>query len=168
MWGCLKCVVQKKWAFGVVLQARIALHQIRRKACSSIPSMGVFERRTFRRPNPRCPKPLLLADLMQRHARLGRHAKTPHFLALRISNTLILGIQKRFGGQMWCRGRRAWSATPNPHFLKKRFSRSGSYLRERSKHTYGYHIHTQGRRGATQGSRGTKHAYCYRMHTQRV
>ena len=37
--------------------------------------------------------------------------------------------------------------------------RSGPYSRERSKHTYGYHIHgrgtPQGSRGTAQGSRGT-------------
>ena len=117
-WGCLNAQHQKMWVFGVALQARIPQHQICQKECFWIPSMEVFEMRNFRRPHPRYPKPLLLADLVQRYARLGRHAKNPHFLALCISNTFILGIQKRFGGQMWCRGTRAWSATPKPQFFR--------------------------------------------------
>ena len=67
----------------------------------------------FKHRYPRYPKTLLRAELAQRYARLERHAKKPHFLALRISNTPIVGIQKHFGGHIWCRGMRAWSATPN-------------------------------------------------------
>ena len=74
-------------------------------------------------PHARYPKTLLQADLVQRYrgtevqryARLKRHANRPHFLALCISNTPILGIQKHFGGYIWYRGMRAWSATPNTH-----------------------------------------------------
>ena len=66
-------------------------------------------------PHPRYTKTLWRAYLVQRYARLNRHAKTRHFLALRISNTSILGIRKQFCGQIWCRGMHAWSAAPKAH-----------------------------------------------------
>ena len=65
----------------------------------------------------RYPKTLLQADLVQRYALLGRHAKNPHFLTLRTSKTPILGIQKCSFWQVWCRGMRASSATPKPHIF---------------------------------------------------
>ena len=83
-----------------------------------LPSMGVFKMRNFRRPHSGYPKPLFLADLVPRYARLRRHARKPHFLASCSANTLILGMQKRYGGQMWCRDMRAWSATPKAQFFR--------------------------------------------------
>ena len=63
----------------------------------------------------RYPKTLLLAYLVQRYVRLGRHLKNPQFLALCISNTPILGIQKHCRWSIWCRDARVWGATSNPH-----------------------------------------------------
>ena len=69
----------------------------------------------FNNPHPRYSKTCLLAYLVQGYARLGRLAKTPIFLALRISNTPMLGIQKHFCWHIWCKGMRAWSAAPKTH-----------------------------------------------------
>ena len=71
----------------------------------------------FKHPHPRYLKNIFLADLVQRYALLDRHAQSPHFLALRTSNTPILGIQKHSFWQIWCKGMRAWSATPKTHIF---------------------------------------------------
>ena len=127
VWGCLHCAMRKNVGFWHGAPS----------AHTSVPNLplitsagpspfllclneqkkvsnGLFQRSPSYLPN-RHPKPLLLADLVHRYAPLGRHAKNPRFLALCISNTPILGIQKHLGGQMWCRGTRAWSATAKPH-----------------------------------------------------
>ena len=47
--------------------------------------------------------------------RLGRHPENTKVLALCISNTPILGIQKHCRLNISCRGMRVWGATPKPH-----------------------------------------------------
>ena len=71
----------------------------------------------FKHTHTRYQKTLLVACLAQRCACLGRHAKNAHFLALCISNTPILGIQKHCWLHVWCRGMRVWGATPKAHIV---------------------------------------------------
>ena len=71
----------------------------------------------FKHLHPGYPKTLWRTDVVHLYACLERHAKTPRFLALRSANIPVLGIQKHFGGQIWCRGVRTWSATTNPHIF---------------------------------------------------
>ena len=82
--------------------------------CQSPTFFGIAQ---CKHPHTRYPKTPLWTDLAQRYTRLEHHAETPHFLALRSANTPILGIQKPFCWQIWCRGMRASSATPKPHIF---------------------------------------------------
>ena len=72
------------------------------------PVLGVYQTHT----HTGYPEPLLLACLVQRYVRLGRHAKNAHCMALYISNTPIVGIQKHCCWHTWCRGTCVWGATP--------------------------------------------------------
>ena len=128
------------WGSGVALQTPIPLYPLGQKRCFWIPGMGVFETNNGQKyclgsgVAPQTPVPLHtmgqkgcfwiprmgvfeFGDLVQRYARLERHAKSPRVLALRISDTPMLGIQRHFGGHIWCRGMRAWSATPKAHLF---------------------------------------------------
>ena len=60
-------------------------------------------------------KTTLLAYLVQRYARLGRHVETPQFLALCISNTPTLGIQKQCCWHVGCGGMCVWGAMSKSH-----------------------------------------------------
>ena len=60
-------------------------------------------------------KTLQIEYFVHRSVCLGRHPKNTHFLALCISNTPILGIQKYCWWHIWCRGMRVWAATPKQH-----------------------------------------------------
>ena len=69
----------------------------------------------FKRPNPRYPKTPLLACRVQGYGCLGRHPRTQTiFLALCISNTPILGIQKHVCWRVGYSGMGVWGATPKP------------------------------------------------------
>ena len=101
------------WIFGVAPRARILLHEICQQQWFWIPRMGVSEIAQFKHPHTRHPK-TFFSDLVQRYARLEYHAKKPHVLALRISNTPILGTQKSPFWPMVCRGTGVWGTTPEP------------------------------------------------------
>ena len=75
------------------------------------PKPRIFWHCAFQASSSRYPKTLLWEDLLQRYARLERHARTPHFLALRIPNIPILSIQKHLCRHIWCRGA---PKPPNP------------------------------------------------------
>ena len=53
---------------------------------SATPKRHVFDIAHFKHPDPGYPKTLLLADLVQRYARLEPHALITQFLALPLSN----------------------------------------------------------------------------------
>ena len=87
------------------------------RAWGATPKAHIFGMVHFKQPHTRYPKTLLLRYLVQRCARLGRHAKSAHFLVLCVSNIPILGIQKHCCCHIWCRGMRAWGATPKAHIF---------------------------------------------------
>ena len=111
---------KKCGVFGVTLQARVPLHQICLQKCFWTPGMWVFEMRYFRCPHPRYPKPLLLADLVQRYAPLGNHAKNRHFLALCISKTVILVSKNTLAGRCSAEVCAPGAPRQKPHFLALR------------------------------------------------
>ena len=63
------------------------------------------------------PKTLFLTYVVQSYVRWGRQVKTPRFLALSISNTPILCIQKHCSLHIWCAGMCDWGAT-HPRYPK--------------------------------------------------
>ena len=87
------------------------------RAWSATPKPHMFGIAHFKLRHTRYPKTLVLADLMQRYARLERHTKPPHLFTLRSANTPILGIQKHLFWPIVRRGLGVWGATPEPHQL---------------------------------------------------
>ena len=79
----------------------------RYEACGAGAKPHFFGMAHFKHPNARYTKTTLLPYLVPWDARLERHTKPPHFLALRISNIPILGIQRHLCCHSWCRGMRA-------------------------------------------------------------
>ena len=71
----------------------------------------------FKHTHTRYPKTMVVAYLVPRYARLGRHTKTAHFGALCISDRQILSIQKHCWLHIWYRGMCVWGATPKPHIF---------------------------------------------------
>ena len=97
----------------------------------------------FKHHHPRYPKTPLQACELLSYGCLGRHPRTKQYcLALCISNTTILGIQKHLCWPMWYNDMGVWGATPEPkqYFLAVCVSKTTiPVIQKKLCWTMGYH-----------------------------
>ena len=99
------------------------------------PTMHMFGIVHFKTTHTRHPETLLVVRFVQRYACSARHPQNAHLLALCLSNTPTVGIQKYFWWHIWCRSMHVWGATPRVHIFWHRAFQKHTY--QGSKNTFG-------------------------------